>query len=260
MQLEHGNYSFIAHEYAAHRAGYAPTIVDELLDAASASVAKPVRELDLADIGAGTGIWTRMLAARGCHVTAVEPDDAMRAHGAQDAANGSILWRPGRAEATGLESRTRDLLTMASAFHWADFDLAVDEFARVLRPRGWFAALWNTRRLEAAPLLYEIESELRRRVPHYLPHSSGRSAFCAGLAERLESCGHFALVRYCEAEHVERMSPERYLGIWRSVNDVRVQAGEAVFAEFLTWVAQRIRAERTIDAPYLTRCWSAQVV
>jgi SAM-dependent methyltransferase len=259
MQLEHGNYSSVAHDYAAHRAGYAPAIVDELLDATSASVGKTLRELDIADVGAGTGIWTRMLAERGSHLTAVEPDDAMRACGSVDRANGSIRWQCGRAEETGLESRSCDLLTMASAFHWADFDRAVLEFARVLRPRGWFAALWNTRVLDAAPFLNEVEAELRRRVPHYVPRSSGRSEFCAGLAGRLESCGPFDLVRYSEARHIARMSPERYLGIWRSVNDARVQAGEAIFAEFLAWVAERIRAEPAIDAPYSTLCWSARM-
>ena len=259
MQLEHSNYSSVAHEYAAHRAGYAPIIANELTDAASASSGKSVSELELVDVGAGTGIWTRMLAARTSHVTAVEPEAAMRAQGCANPANGSIVWRSGRAERTGLESRSCDLLTMASALHWAKFDLAVDEFARVLRTRGWFAALWNTRVLVESPLLDEIESELRRRVPGYVPRSSGRSEFCAGLTKRLANCGHFDLVRYLEARHVEHMGPERYLGIWRSVNDVRVQAGEVVFADFLAWVAERVRAEGVIDAPYLTRCWSARL-
>src|SRR5688572_29544745 len=199
-----------------------------------------------------------MLALRDSRVTAVEPDDAMRACGAADPANGSILWKRGRAEETGLAAGSCDLLTMASAFHWADFELAVAEFTRVLRPHGWFAALWNTRVLEGSPLLVEIEAELFRRVPGYVPRSSGRSEFCAGLAARLEASGRFDQVRYTEASHVERMSPERYLGIWRSVNDARVQAGEAAFAGFLAWVAERTSKERAIEAFYSTRCWRAR--
>jgi hypothetical protein len=127
----------------------------------------------------------------------------------------------------------------------------------VLRPRGVFAALWNTRILDESPLLAEIEAELRRRVPDYVPRSSGRSAFCDGLSERLRACGRFARVESCEGRHVETQSRERYLGIWHSVNDVRVQAGEETFAAFLDWLAWRLRDVPRIEAPYLTRCWIA---
>src|SRR4051812_2094412 len=109
--LERGNYSSLAGEYAAHRAGYAPVIAAELLDLAGASAGKTVHELDVADVGAGTGIWTRMLAQRGSRVIAVEPDDAMRARGSADRANASIVWRRGSAEQTGLPARSCDLVT-----------------------------------------------------------------------------------------------------------------------------------------------------
>lgn len=257
--LEHGNYSTLAREYAAHRAGYAPSIVAALVATAAADAGRRAAELDVADVGAGTGIFARLLAQHGCRVTAIEPEDAMRARGAADPANGAIRWLAGRAESTGLAARSFDLVTLASAFHWAEFEPALAEIARVLRPRGWLGLAWNTRIVDASPLLSEVEAELRRRIPHYAPRASGRSAFCAGLAERLRASGRFATVAYAEDTHVERMSPQRYVGLWRSVNDARVQAGEAAFAGFLAWVEQRVRDERAIDAPYLTRCWSARL-
>lgn len=257
--MEHGDYSTLAREYAAHRAGYAPALVDALIATASAQAAKPAAELDCADVGAGTGIFARMLAARGCRVSAVEPDAAMRARGAADPRSGPIRWLDGRAERTGLAAASVDLVTMASAFHWAEFDRALDEFARVLRPQAWLALAWNTRVVDASPLLCEVEAELRRRVPHYVPRASGRSAFCDALPDRLRASGRFATVAYAEDTHVERMSPQRYVGLWRSVNDVRVQAGETAFAEFVAWVEQRVRDEGAIDAAYRTRCWSARL-
>ena len=53
----------------------------------------------------------------------------------------SIVWRKGSAEATGLPDASADLVTMASSFHWADFDQACEEFHRILRPGGMFVAL-----------------------------------------------------------------------------------------------------------------------
>ena len=54
------------------------------------------------------------------------------------------------------------------------------------------------------------------------------------------------------------MTPERYIGAWRSVNDVHAQLGEKQFAAFLEFVAQRVAGERSVVTTYLTRAWSAR--
>ena len=258
--LTHGDYTQLAAAYARHRAGYAPTMPAALFgltrDALDAT-----RPPVLVDVGAGTGIWTRSLAELGCRTIAIEPNDAMRALGEGHAANAAheIEWRVGSAENTGLAQESAELVTMASAFHWTDVPRAIEEFARVLRPGGVFAALWNTRILEGQPLLEEIEAELRRLVPELEPRASGGSAFCAGLRERLLDHDVFDRVTYLESRHVERMTPERYLGLWHSVNDVRVQAGEERFARFLAFVERRLAGRASIDCPYRTRAWAARV-
>ena len=63
---------------------------------------------------------------------------------------------------------------------------------------------------------------------------------------------------YLEGRHVIKMSPERYLGAWRSVNDLRVQLGREKFDSFLAFVEQRIEDLDVIEATYLTRAWSAR--
>tara|TARA_A100001037_G_C15144143_1_gene635400 strand:+ start:1231 stop:1518 length:288 start_codon:yes stop_codon:yes gene_type:complete len=68
-----------------------------------------------------------------------------------------IRWLKGSAEDTGLPTSAFDICLMASSFHWAEFDVAMDEFARILRPGGLFVAFWNPRNIEANPLLVEIE-------------------------------------------------------------------------------------------------------
>jgi hypothetical protein len=54
------------------------------------------------------------------------------------------------------------------------------------------------------------------------------------------------------------MSPDRYVGAWRSVNDLRVQLGSERFDAFLSFVEERIRGIEAIEATYLTRAWSAR--
>ena len=261
MDLSHGDYTRLARDYAAYRPGYAPRAAGVLVSTAAGSL--PVEEVAadvrFVDVGAGTGIWTRQVARLGCPTIAIEPNDAMRELGRREAPELGIEWRAGRAEATGLPDASCDLLTMASSFHWTDFDAATAEFVRVLRPGGLFAALWNTRRLEANPLLVEIEAELDRRVPELERRSSGGSKVCEDLVDRLGECGRFDDLAHFELEHSEEMSLERYLGIWRSVNDVRVQAGEQRFTEFLEWIEARCRGSEPIVATYTTKVALARV-
>ena len=54
------------------------------------------------------------------------------------------------------------------------------------------------------------------------------------------------------------MTPERYMGAWRSVNDLRVRLGPESFDRFLGFVEQKISDLPLIEATYLTRAWSAR--
>ncbi|WP_229837009.1 class I SAM-dependent methyltransferase [Thalassobaculum fulvum] len=253
--MAHGDFSTLASTYASHRPGYGPDAIRLVLGA----MTRPAADLDAIDVGAGTGIWTRQLQAAGFRrVTAVEPNDAMRQAGEETSAGLPIAWRKGSAEITGIPDGSADLLTMASSFHWADFPVALAEFRRVLRPHGWFAALWNTRYLDRSPLLLEIEAELRRLVPDMKRVSSGSSEFTSGLVERFMDADGWGDPIYAECYHTEQMSRERYIGAWRSVNDVQVQAGPERFAAFLGFIERRLADVPTLDCQYRTRMWLVQ--
>jgi len=76
--MKHGDFTGLAGDYARFRAGYAPQVAAAILS----YVRRDAASVDAVDIGAGTGIWTRTLAARGLHsVVAVEPNDDMRGRG-----------------------------------------------------------------------------------------------------------------------------------------------------------------------------------
>lgn len=99
---------------------------------------RPVR---VADLGAGTGILSRRLHQLGHDVVAVEPDDLMRARLA--AACPTITALAGTAEAIPLPDQSVDVVVAGQAYHWFDAPRAHIDIARVLRPSGVFAALWN---------------------------------------------------------------------------------------------------------------------
>lgn len=254
--MKHGDFTGLAKDYSQYRPDYAPAALRAILGI----VGKPVAEIDAVDVGAGTGIWTRMVAGSGVRsVIAVEPNDDMRGQGEAFAGNGGIVWKRGSGESTGLAADSADLLSMASSFHWVDFDKGIAEFSRVLRPGGCFVAIWNPRFIEANPLLQEIEAHLETLKGSQIKRvSSGRSEFTETLTARLEGCEQFGEVVYLETRHTIPFTRERYLGAWRSVNDLRVQLGPEKFSQFLKWVEGRIADQDIIEAAYLTRVWVAR--
>jgi len=253
--MKHGDFTALARDYARFRPGYAPQVATAILGL----LPRDAASVDAADVGAGTGIWTRLLAARGLRsLIAVEPNDDMRTQGVATSTGTSIAWRKGSAETTGLADGSVDLVTMASSFHWADFARACAEFYRILRPAGVFTAVWNPRLIEVNPLLVEIEAEITRLKPDIRRVSSGRSGLTERLTEMLSTQPQFAEVLYLEGRHCMRQTPAQYLGAWRSVNDLQVQLGATLFGKFLEFVQQRTAKLAEIETTYLTRAWAAR--
>ena len=126
-----------AGDYVKYRPGYPAATIDTIL----AGLGDPSR-LVSADIGAGTGISARAVADRGVHVIAVEPGGVMSAAATP---HPRVQWTTGKAAATGLATESLDLIVCAQAFHWFANQDAVTEFARILRPHGRLAIVWNRR-------------------------------------------------------------------------------------------------------------------
>ena len=97
----------------------------------------------VADVAAGTGKLTRMLVASGADVIAIEPVRAMRDILARSLPTARVL--DGTAERSGLPDESLDAVGVAQAFHWFDGEAAVAELARILRPTGRLAIVFNVR-------------------------------------------------------------------------------------------------------------------
>lgn len=145
-------------DYVRFRPGYPEEIVRILERSARIDAGKT----RVADIGAGTGISADLFLRAGYAVTAVEPNDAMRAAAeALLAHHARFRSVAGTAEATTLDSRSVDLAIAAQAFHWFDRARAKTELVRILAPGGIVALVWNARRVDT-PFLREYEDALLR--------------------------------------------------------------------------------------------------
>ena len=136
-------FSGLADAYARYRPTYPAAAIDFVLGRCGLRPGGV-----LVDVGCGTGIASRIFAARGLRVIGIEPYADMCAQAsAEPVAAGATApeYRDGRAEATGLPTASADAVLAAQAFHWFDPAAALPEFHRVLRPAGWVVLLWNTR-------------------------------------------------------------------------------------------------------------------
>jgi SAM-dependent methyltransferase len=122
-----------AEEYERTRPDYPPDVLDAL----------PLgKDAEVIDVGAGTGKLTRLLAQRYRRVIALEPLDGMRA--ILERVVPSAESRVGSAQSIPLGDASVDGVFAGQAFHWFANDEALTEFARVLRPGGVLALIWNS--------------------------------------------------------------------------------------------------------------------
>ncbi len=118
-------------------------------------------DVAVADIGAGTGISTRLFLEAGYAVTAVEPNPAMRAAAEQWLRDyPRFRSRDGSAEATGLADASVGLVMAAQAFHWFDVEAVRREWRRILAPGGLALVYWNSRLLDSSPFMRGYEQLL----------------------------------------------------------------------------------------------------
>ncbi|MDX3934787.1 class I SAM-dependent methyltransferase [Stenotrophomonas sp.] len=144
-------------DYVRYRPDYPPALLDWLHQ----DIGVPTETL-VADIGAGTGISTRLFLAAGHPVIAVEPNAAMREAAEQLLAPDYLRMKvtDGTAEATGLADNSVGLVAAAQAFHWFDTTAVRREWARILQPEGMALVFWNSRLLDASPFLIGYEQLL----------------------------------------------------------------------------------------------------
>ena len=242
------DYSALADAYIK-RPDYSDAAVDAMLSIVAVEDGALV-----CDVGVGVAHLSLRLAARHLTVTAVEPNDAMRANGIQRTRNiPSITWREGTGEATGESSGIYDLVTFGSSFNVCDRTEALKETARILRPGGWFACMWNHRDLND-PVQANIERIISGYVPEY-----GYGSRREDQANVIEQSRLFGPVIHVDSRIVHQQTVAECVEAWRSHATLARQAGQK-FNQVVDSIGDYLQGLGidVLEIPYSTNIWIAR--
>lgn len=154
-----------AEVYSAARPHYA----EELFEILAGEYG--LKDVPIADIGSGTGIFAEGLLLHGNTVYGIEPDDGMRA-----VADNNLCKCPqfisvkGTAEYTSLPQNSVCAVTAAQAFHWFDADKFRAECCRILYGKHVIIA-YNSR--AKAKLHGDVEEVNRALCPKFKGFEGG---------------------------------------------------------------------------------------
>lgn len=200
---------------------------------------------DVVDLGAGTGKLTRSLVALGHRVVAVEPLGEMLAQ-LRAAVPGAAAVE-GSAESMPLADESADVVACAQAFHWFDHGPALGEIARVLRPGGRIALVWNVRD-ERVPWVSELSDAM-----------VGRTGVDRGAAEPIERSGLFGEIEHATFEHVQVVDREalRGLVLSRSYCAVLPEEERVPILAHVDALFDAHASGGVLRLPYVTECFRA---
>jgi SAM-dependent methyltransferase len=234
-------------DYLRYRPHYPQGVLDFLRSKSNLSPAHTI-----ADIGSGTGFLSELFLKNGNSVFGVEPNQEMREAGEEYlAAYPRFTSINGSAEGTTLPDSAADFVTVGQAFHWFKPQPTRQEFARILRPDGWVAIVWNDRTLSTTGFAVSYEELLVRfgtdyaRVRDAYPQKENICAFFGHenfWTHELPNFQHFDLEslrgRLRSSSYVPTQDDPKFAPMMAALDTLfaaQQQAGR-VLMEFSTWI------------------------
>jgi SAM-dependent methyltransferase len=202
------------------------------------------------EIGAGTGTATRRLLDLGANpLTAVEPDQRLATFLRTNNPDRALTVVAAPFEDTSLEAEAFDLGVSATAFHWLDEGPALVRIANLLRPGGWWAAVWNVFGDDSQPdPFHEATKELLGAPAN--PSSGER-----GIPFALDSVARLAAVERTRAFDVMESRTGRWslvldadqtVGLYATYSNVSVRPDRAVVLAEIGRIARDVFMNRVV--------------
>jgi ubiquinone/menaquinone biosynthesis C-methylase UbiE len=237
-----GSFGGVAADYDAARPSYPAEAVAWL-------AGEPPR--DVLDLGAGTGKLTQLLVAAGHRVTAADPSTGMldQLHRRLP----GVVTVVGAAESLPLPDASFDVITVAQAWHWVDEAVAPLECARLLRPGGRLALVWNERD-ESVEWVRAVWQPLNR------DGGTGMSLLRDGWQREVTARAPFGPVQEQVFRHEQTLSRAailRLVGSRSSVAVLEPPARATLLAEVTAVLDDHpdTRGRDDLVLPYETRCY-----
>ena len=201
--------------YIQFRPRYPDALV-HLLANRIASVQTPL-ELPVLDVGSGTGIFTRQLAASlpsTIRLVGIERSAKMREQAEADTSQASILYRDGAAEQLPVKNASTRAVVAATAAHWFERPAFYLEAARVLVPGGILGVVEYVRN--------EASSAAARAVVQFLAQYGEDRAYArpAYMAE-MSALDGFGQLETFQHPVIFPLSPEQFVGLALSSSHAR---------------------------------------
>lgn len=204
--------------------------------------------LTILEVGAGTGKLTETLVALGHDVHATDPDPTMLAR--LRARLPDVPTSVAPAEELPAPDAAYDVVVAGQAFHWFDQERALTEFARVLKPGGRIALVWNERDTRI-PWVRRFGDIVGAQEQDMDPR------------ETLAACGWFGPAEDAQFRHWQVIDRESVQDLVLSRSNIAVLDDEGrreKLAEVLDFYDDFGRGMDGMQLPYVARCFRAVVV
>ena len=226
--------------YDKFRPSYPNELIDWLYEKTGAKT--------VADIGAGTGIFTKCLSAKPWKITAVEPNADMLEILRQNVPFVEIMNAP--AENTGIPSNSIDLVTAAQAFHWFDKENFKMECKRIFTAGGRLAIVWNS----------HGKNEFRYERDRIFDKYCGMSNSMMGSAtegDKFLRNEYFSKMEFFQIDNNMNMTEEQFIGYSLS-HSYSIKADNEQYEKFVDELRNafaKFQHNGIVEMPHETTCY-----
>jgi SAM-dependent methyltransferase len=188
------------------------------------------------EIGPGTGTATRRLLELGANpLVAVEPDDRLASFLRETIGDAALTVVNSTFEEAALREASFDLGLSATAFHWLDEDLAVAKVAKLLRPGGWWAMVWNVFGDQHRPDPFDEATKILLDSPVSPSAGTGDVPFALDAEARLAALKRthaFDSIEYQTTPWSLILDPDQTVALYATYSNINIRPDrEAVLAE-----------------------------